>query len=150
MSPERLTLRAAGRYAVVGALVTFVTVPVYLYVEPPWRGLVVRLAVAFVLGVALLELRGALAERLASAGGVPRDEGWTHGRTWPDVPQPFLDAVTDVRAGARSRRHFEEVLWPRLEALATRPLPPPPCRSLGRGPSVASLRAVIAALEEER
>ena len=149
MGAERTALQTTGRYAALVALVTFVAVPIHVYVEPPWRSPVVRTAVALVLGVALLDLRRALARRLASGPGGGGD-GWRR-RTWlaPGVPQAFLDAVGDLQAGTRTRRHFERVLWPRLAALSPRPLEPPPCRSLGRGPSLSSLRAVIAALERE-
>lgn len=146
MRAERLVLRTAGRYAALVAVVTFLTTPIHVYVEPPWRGTVVRLAVALVLGVALLDLRRALGRRLASG---PDNGGEGRGRFVPGAPAAFLDALGDLRAGTRSRRHFERVLWPRLAALSRRPLEPPPCRSLGRGPGLSSLRAVIATLERE-
>jgi hypothetical protein len=40
-------------------------------------------------------------------------------------------------------------MWPRLTALASRPLVGPPTR-LGRGPSLGDLRRVIADIERER
>ena len=67
----------------------------------------------------------------------------------PGAPQRLLELTASVRAALRSRRHFEKVLWPRLTALATRPLVPPPLRR-GRGPSLAGLREVIATIEDER
>jgi len=57
--------------------------------------------------------------------------------------------MDDVRATRRSRGHFERNMWPRLTALASRPLAPPTAR-FGRGPSLAELRRVIAAIERER
>ena len=65
----------------------------------------------------------------------------------PGIPLRFLDLVHDVRAALRSRRHFEKVLWPRLMSLAPRP-PSRPASRPGRGPSLASLREVIAVIEK--
>ena len=60
----------------------------------------------------------------------------------------FADLASDVRTALRSRRYFDKVLWPRLTALTPRPLPRPAARP-GRGPSLASLRRVIAAIEKQ-
>jgi hypothetical protein len=62
------------------------------------------------------------------------------------VPYHFLDLASDVRTAMRSRRYFDMVLWPRLEALAGRPLLRPRLRA-GRGPSLAGLRDVITEIE---
>jgi hypothetical protein len=129
-------------------LVFLAAVPVYVFVEPPWRALVARLATALVLGAALLQLRRALAERLQRDTPSALDEA----RAWrppePSVPHHVLDVVSDVRAALRSRRYFEEVLWPRLAAFTSRPLVRPPARR-GRGPSLARLREVIALIEKQ-
>jgi hypothetical protein len=121
---------------------------VYVFVEPPWRALVARLAAALVLGLALLQLRRALADRLASHGASALDEARGRPRPEPDVPHRFLDLANDVRTALRSRHHFEKVLWPRLTALTPHPLVRPPVR-FGRGPSLASLREVIAVIEKQ-
>jgi hypothetical protein len=139
----------AARSAVLAGLVVLVAVPVYAYVEPPWRPLVARLAAALVLGVGLLQLRSVLVARIRADGLSALDAARGRRVPEPGVPHHFLDLVGDVRAALRSRRHFERVFWPRLAALAGRPLPPPPLRP-GRGPSLAGLRATLAALEEER
>jgi len=148
VSAERALAPVLIRCAVLGGLVLLATVPVYIYVEPPWRAAVVRLAAALVLGAALLQLRSAFAGRL-EGGASPLDE--SRERSWPEpgVPLRFLDLMDDVRAALRSRRHFDKVLWPRLAALASRPLARPPLRP-GRGPSLASLRDVITVIEEQR
>ena len=67
----------------------------------------------------------------------------------PDLDERFLGLWDDVRYGARSRRYFDRVLWPRLLALAGRPLVRPRHRrGLGRrGPSLAALERVIADIE---
>jgi hypothetical protein len=136
----------AVRGAVLAGVVLLATVPVYVYVEPSWRALVARLAAGLVLGVVLLQLRRALVDHLAGIGASPLDEARVRRGPGTSVPHHFVDLVAAVRAGLRSRRHFEEGLWPRLSALATRPLDPPP-RRRGRGPSLASLRAVIDEIE---
>jgi hypothetical protein len=97
--------RVAVRSATLAAVVLIVAVPVYVYVEPSWRAFVARLACAFVLGVALLQFRRALLDRLADLDGSA------------------------------------------LETLTPDPLPRPPGRP-GRGPSLASLRRVIVAIEK--
>ncbi len=148
MGGERPLASIAARCAVLGGVVLLVTVPVYVWVEPSWRPLVARLASALVVGVTLLQVRRALAVRLRAGGASALDEA--RGRRWPEpgVPYPFLQLEGDVRAGLRSRHHFDNVLWPRLAALVSRPLVRPPGRR-GRGPSLASLRKVIAAIEQQ-
>jgi hypothetical protein len=146
VSVERSLALIAFRCAVLAGIVLLAAVPVYVFVEPPWRGLVARLAVAFVLGLALLQLRRAAAQRLATGNASALDEARGAAAPQPRVPLRFLELRSDVRAALRSRRYFERVLWPRLAALAPHPLVPPPVRP-GRGPSLAGLRRVIDALE---
>ena len=148
MIAERPLARVAVRCAVLAAAVLLATVPVYVYVEPSWRALVARLASAFVLGVALLQLRRALADRLAEGGDSALDAARGHRRPEPSVPHHFIDLASDVRAALRSRRYFERALWPRLQTLTSRPLVRPSVRP-GRGPSLASLRDVITAIEKQ-
>jgi hypothetical protein len=147
MTADRPLASLALRGAVLGGLVLLVTVPVYVYVEPDWRALVARGAAALVLGVALLRLRRALIDRLDAAGVSALDEARVRRRPEPGVPHHFHDLMSDVRAARRSRRYFDEVMWPRLTALAPGTVERPPARR-GRGPSLASLRALIDALEQ--
>jgi hypothetical protein len=144
---ERPLAQVAGRCAAVAGVVLLVTIPVYVWVEPSWRSLVARAASALVLGVALIQLRRALAERLDTDGAWVLDEARRRHRPEFPVPHHFKDLVGDVRAALRSRRYFEQGLWPRLTALTARPLTRPPLRP-GRGPSLAGLRRVIADVEE--
>jgi len=145
---DRPLARIVARCAALGGVVLLATVPVYVWVEPSWRGLVARLAAAFVLGVTLVQLRGALSEGLEAAGASALDATRARRGPEPGVPHHFQDLVGDVRIALRSRRYFEEVLWPRLQALAARPLARPPLRR-GRGPSLAGVRAVITAIEKQ-
>ena len=95
MRGDRLLAPVAIRGAVLGGVVLLAAVPVYVFVEAPWRTLVARLAVAFVLGVALLQLRGAVAARLARAEG---SRGHQPGRP------------ADRRPGQRRDRRPEKLL----------------------------------------
>ena len=137
------------RCVVFAVVVLVATTPVYVYVEPGWRGLVVRLASALVLGVTVLQLRRRLADGLENRGVSALDAARAGREPEPAVPYHFRHLVVDVRTALRSRRSFERVLWPRLVALAVRPLVHPPLRP-GRGPSLARLRDVIADLEKQR
>jgi hypothetical protein len=143
-----LLLPIVLRCAVLSLIVLLVAVPVYVFVEPPWRGLVARLAAAFVLGVALLQLRSTVAEWLAQHAPSALDEARGRPRAEPSIPLRFLDLIHDVRGALRSRRHFEKVLWPRLTSVARGPLVRPRSRP-GRGPSLASLREVITTIEKQ-
>jgi hypothetical protein len=148
MRAERPLVRIAAGCAALGGVVLLATVPVYVFVEPPWRPLVARLAVALVLGITLLQLRRTLVDRLEQGGASALDAARGRPEAPPAVPHRFQDLASDVRAALRSRRYFEEVLWPRLAAMAPRPPARPPAR-FGRGPSLADLRRVIAAIEEQ-
>ena len=66
MRADRDALIVAVRCAVLGGIVLLLSVPVYVYLESPWRAVVPRLAAAGVLGIVLLELRAAIAQRFAS------------------------------------------------------------------------------------
>jgi hypothetical protein len=149
MSAERHPLRAAARYAVLAGVVTFFAVPVYVFVEPPWRGFVVRAASALVLGIALLELRRSVVERVWDGGPSALDAERRRVTPAPELSPRFVTLLRDVRAGISSARHFDLVLWPRLVALARRPPFRPAVRPLRRGPSLEDLRDAIASIERE-
>lgn len=148
MTADRALAAIAARCGLLAAIVLLGTVPVYVYVEPSWRALVARLAAALVAGVAVLQLRRALVARLARGGGSALDEARARRGPEPGVPHHFRELRDDVRAALRSRRYFEEALWPRLAAFASRPLARPPVR-LGRGPSLAGLRQALDAIEKQ-
>ncbi len=146
MLADRPLAHVAVRCASLSLIVFVAALPVYVWVEPSWRGLVARLGCAIVLGAAFLQLRRVLTERLAAEGGSALDAARLQPEPEAGVPHHFLDLKSDVSTALRSRRYFETVLWPRLEALAGRPLVPP-ARRRGRGPSLAGIRAVLAAIE---
>jgi hypothetical protein len=149
MRAERRALSIAARYASLVVVVTFVTVPVYVFAEPPSRRVVARLAAALVLGIALLDLRRALVGRLARQAPSALDAARAAPPAASDVAPRLAALVADVRAAVRSRRHFEQVLWPRLLALSRNPPPRPPGRSVRRGPGLDRLRDVVAAIERQ-
>lgn len=149
MRPEPRPLATTGRYAALVGVVLLAAVPVYVYLEPHWRALFARLVAALVLGMALLELRAILAGRVMRHGTSALDAARIPAAVEPGRPQRLLELTGSVRASLRSRRHFERVLWPRLIALAGRPLVPPLLRR-HRGPSLARLRDLIATIEDER
>lgn len=146
MLAERPLAAVAVRCAGLTVVVFVAALPVYVWVEPSWRALVARLAAALVLGVAVLQLRSVLVARLEAGGASALDAARFARAPEPAVPYHFLDLASDVRTALRSRRYFEMVLWPRLEALAGRPLARPRLRA-GRGPSLAGLRGVITEIE---
>jgi hypothetical protein len=148
VTAERSLAQIAVRCAVLGGVVFLATVPAYVYVEPAWRALVARLAAALVLGSTLLQLRRVLVEHLERSRASALDEARVRPGPGPGVPHHFLDLMNDVRAARRSRRFFEQVLWPRLQALSSAPLRRPPARR-GRGPSLAGLGEVLDALERQ-
>jgi hypothetical protein len=148
MSGDRVLAGILVRCLLFGSIVLLASVPVYVYVEPAWRPLVTRLAAAFVVGSALLQLRRTLVERVVAGGVSALDEARDRRAPEPGVPHHFRDLMADVRTGLRSRRYFEESLWPRLVACASRPLARPPLR-LGRGPTAAGLRAALDAVERQ-
>ena len=147
MDADRPLRGVAIRCSVLAGLVLLLAVPAYVYVESPWRPVVARVAAAVVGGVALIELRRVLVGRLGLGDASALDEERDRHAAPREVPLRLLDLMGDVRLALRSRRHFEDVFWPRLAALAQRPLTPPPLR-VGRGPSLASLDAVTAAIEK--
>jgi hypothetical protein len=143
---DRPLAAVMARSAVLSGVVLLATVPIYVYVEPALRALVARGAAALVLGVTLLQLRRVLAEALEAAGASPLDATRVTRAPEPQVPHHYLGLMSDVRAALRSRRYFDNVMWPRLQALSTSPLDRPPLRP-GRGVSLAGLRRVLTALE---
>ena len=150
MPREWHPVRAVLRYTTLVGVVALVTVPVYVFVEPPLRAVIARGAVAVVFAVAIFELRGTLLRARSDDGRSALDDARRRGAPGPEIPQHFLALIDDVRAGVRNRRYFEQSFWPRLVELASRPPTPPPVRALGRGPALADLRDTVSAIENER
>jgi hypothetical protein len=153
--PERRWPGIAAGYAVLAGLLLVAGAPAYWAVAPPTRPLVVRLAVAVLLGVALLHLGREVRARLQADAPSPFERAGRPRRAEPELA-PRCRTLRDQLAVSRaSQGYFAHVLWPRLLALAERagapPLEEPPRpawrRALGRGPSLAALGALVARLE---
>ena len=113
-----------------------VTVPVYVYVEPPWRALVARLAAALVLGVALLQLRRALAERARARRRVgARRRARRRGAPSPACPTASSTSPATCAPPCAAGATSSEVLWPRLLALTARAAAPPAARAGAGAPA---------------
>jgi hypothetical protein len=139
----RLIARAAGLCLLAAA-----TLPAYLTIAPAWRPLAARLGCAALVAVGCLRARAWARDALgaAPAGGVDA----------PPAPEPevtfdprFLRLRDDLTAGARRRRYFDVVLWPRLRALGADDLARPADRPGPgrRGPALGAIEAVIARIE---
>jgi hypothetical protein len=160
MSPpreRRWPLLVAG-YAVFIALVAGGAAPVYFILEPAKRPLVVRLAAALVMGVAVIHLMKMVRARLDARPPSDFELALEPPRREVSLDPQFVQIRNDLQFGASRSGYFDRVLWPRLVALAERPplgpaparLVYPPGRFFRRGPSLITLRNLIAAIGEER
>ena len=155
MAPE--PTRGAG---VAAALVVVVALGVGIsltefFVAPGYRQPAMRLIGALVLLLAVSRARAIV------RAGVERRSAWAAGEPGEGWAGPMADSRLtrfrdEIRFSARSQSYFEHLLWPRLEALARargvsiETLAKPPGRRLGRGPSLAALDRLLAALETRR
>jgi hypothetical protein len=157
-SGRRRALRVLGGYAAFGTLVSLAALPIVLAAQPANRPFVVRLAASLVLAVALGHIRGAARRAVDAEPPSAFDQALRRRRVErPDLDRQLRELLDDVRFGPASQRYWSRVAWPRLTALAERlpgrPLLVEPPRSrlsrlLGRGPSLAALRDVVARLEQ--
>jgi hypothetical protein len=129
---------------------------VELFVDPSYRSTAAWLVAGAVLGVAALRIRGRVRQRL---GAQARSgfEAATAGASAARLERARIHSLVDeVRFSTRSQRYFDGVFWPQLCRLAEETtgeppsLPKPPARSFGRGPSLATLEAIVAAIEARR
>lgn len=150
---ERRWPSIVAGYLVLLVVVAIVTVIVYRFAEPAYRPPVVRAAAGLVLGVVLLHARGLVRQSLESDPPSLFDAALARVPAVPVLDRLFEQLRSEVTFGTRSVSYFEHVLWPRLArlyagvggdgALAK----PPGWRWLGRGPSLAALGEVVAAVE---
>jgi hypothetical protein len=150
---ERRWPWAMAGYAVLFAVVAAVTAFFYDSAAPANHAVVIRLAVAFVVGVLLIHIRSYFRG----------DPGWDPPSAFEDalMRQPvapkldpgFIKLREEVANGIASRSFFDKVLWPRLCALARArghqsDMPLPAERAWpGRGPSRRTIAAVIDRIE---
>lgn len=139
-------------FVVVVALGTAISLT-EVFVAPGHRETAIRLIAALVLLVAVSRIRA-----VVKAAVDPRP-AWGSEETVNAGPDPDARVTRfrdELRFSVRSQSYFDHLLWPRLVALArSRGVSPdtlakPPGRRFGRGPSLAALARVIAALEARR
>jgi len=135
--------------AVIVALVALGAMPAYLALGPSWRPVAVRLVCTTVVIAgcvrALRWARGAAASPVVSPLDAPALP-----TVGPELDARFLALRDDVIYGARSRRYFDVILWPRLDALAGTAMLPRPANRRGiprRGPSLRAISEVVAEIE---
>jgi hypothetical protein len=155
---RRYTLRVLAGYAAFGSLLGLGALPLVLRAAPANRPFVIRLAASLFLAVALAHIRSVARQAVDAQPPSAFERALRRRRTEkPDVDRQFRELLDDVRFGPASQRYWTRVAWPRLSSLADRlpgrPLLVEPPRSrlrrlLGRGPSLAAVRGLVARLEE--
>jgi hypothetical protein len=155
--PGRRNVRLVAGYALFAGLLILATTPIYLSAQPSTRGAVVRLAAGVFVGAILLPLGRALRRWIDAQPPSRFELALERTPAEPVLAAPFLKLRDEVRNSARDQRYFEHVLWERILALLSR-LPsgsgeviaakPRGRRFSRRGPSLAALRDLIAAIEE--
>jgi hypothetical protein len=154
---RRRALRLLAGYAAFSTLVGLGALPIVLAADPANRPFVIRLAASLVLTVALLHIRSAARRAVDAEAPSALDQALRRRRAeGPDLDRRFHALWDDVRFGPASQRYWSRVAWPRLAGLAERlpgrPVLAEPPRSrlrrlLGRGPTLAALRDLVARLE---
>jgi hypothetical protein len=105
------------------------------------------------LGVALLHVGREVRARVRPEAPSPFERALRPARLEPELAPLFLKLRDEITFSRTSQGYFEHVLWPRVLALAGESLlegrPRPAWRRLlGRGPSLAALRALTTRIEE--
>ncbi len=155
--PERRRRGIVAGYAVLLAAVGLAATPAYVYAESPNRPVIVRLAIAVVVGVVLLHLLRITRARIAAQAPSAFEAALVPARAELRLAPLFVALRDEIRFSVAHQRYFEHVLWRRLlELTAGRrgrssdgwPAKPPG-RLLGRGPSLATLRRLIDEIEDQ-
>jgi hypothetical protein len=142
-----LSLRLAA-YGIPLGLLALAAIPLYLAVDAGWRSLLIRVICALALAVGSFRVVRSV-RRAAADHPISPADGPAGVPPTAILDEVFLRRRDELTYSVRSRRYFDAVLWPRLLALAGRPLPPPPRRPwLSRlGPSRATIEGLIAEIE---
>ena len=157
--PERRWPAVLAGYVVLVGLVGLAGTPAYLYVEPAAKAAVVRLLAAVILGVGLIHLLRVVRAWIDEQPPSAFERALARPRAEPHLAPVFVRLRDEIRLSTQSQGYFAHVLWPRINALVvgrfggppeTGPAKPPGRRLLRRGPSLATLRDLIAEIEERR
>jgi hypothetical protein len=145
--PRPLRVAASG---IPLALLALTAIPIYLAVDYQWRSLLVRLVCATAVTVGGFRLVRSVRRAVTDHPASPADARPV-ARPAVILDEIFLRRRDELAYSVRSRRYFDAVLWPRLSALARRPLPLPPRRRwLSRlGPPRATIERLIADIERD-
>ena len=141
------SLRLAG-YGIPLGLLALAAIPIYLAVDAGWRSLFVRLVCALAVTMGSFRLVRSV-RRAVTVHPTPPYDSLLVAPAPAILDEVFMRRRDELTYSVRSRRYFDAVLWPRLLALAGRPLPLPPRRPwLSRlGPSRAMIERLIAEIE---
>jgi len=142
--PERSRYRLAA-FGLIVVLLALGVIPGYLTLDPAWRPFVVRLACALIVIVGCTRMIRRVRNAIADEPLSPLDAPAPAPRA-PMLDDRFVRLRDDLLFSRRSRRYFENFLWPRLRGLGGADLPEP---APGRraGPSLRTLERLIADIE---
>ena len=155
-SPERRWLRRLLGYLVFLGVLVLAMTPLYFYADPTYRPTVVRLGSALFLGVVLIHLRRLAREAIRGQPPSAFELSLHRAPAEPRLDPLFLKLRDEVRFSEKSQAYFAHVLWPRIlrllalragQPLAAAPVMPGGRRLLRRGPSLSTLRNLIARIE---
>ena len=136
-----------------GALTAAIAYPIYVSVDDAYQELVLRLAAAAILGVVMLHIHSRIARGFEAEPQSRFDLAREPTSREVKIDPHLLDLFGEVRHSVKSRRYFDNVLWPRLLALAGRQqliLKRPALRwPAARGPSLISIGKLISSIERK-
>ncbi|MGH7074352.1 MAG: hypothetical protein ACREFD_09165 [Stellaceae bacterium] len=147
---ERQWLRWLIAYSGFAIALAALTTFAYASAADAHKALVVRIAVATLVGIVLVHIGTRLWGRIDR---MPPSafEGANHPSPAPPAIDPLLVKLqVEIENGHMSRHYFDRVLWPRLERLRGAALiRPPQPRWHRRGPSLAALAALLSEIERQ-
>jgi hypothetical protein len=154
---ERRWPRITVGYMILVMVLAGITSFAYEAVPPTSQPLVVRLAVALLLGVILLHIRSYFRGDPLWDPPSEFENALVPERVAPKFDISLVKLRGELADSVKSRGYFDRVLWPHLQAIvaADRPdgeeiEPPPKARFAWRGPSLAVLAHLIGRLEERK
>jgi hypothetical protein len=135
------------------ALAAAIAYPIYVSVGDAYQELVLRLAAAAILGIVILHIHSYIARGFEAEARSRFDLAREPMSREVKIDPHLLNLLGEVRHSVKSRRYFENILWPRLLALADRQqliLSRPALRwPAARGPSLISIAKLISSIERK-